>query len=443
LTTRHVRRLPPAAALLAAVIAACTSPQRGPAWDRWGISRATTNKDAPARLAAAYDLLYAQEFGRAESAYAALAADFPQSSEAHLGYAMALRYTGKSGPALDECRKALELDPDAVGALNCYADLTAPLRSQPDDKRSTEERFADAEAHYDRALQSSHPAAAHVRTGLWALYIGAGRLGKARSELEELGRAGYYPPPLADHARNLLITLEPDAVLFTNGDNDTYPLLVLQEYEGLRRDVRVVNLSLLNVTAFEKLARDSLGVPISLDDAALDALKPVQRADGSVELPADRLMADIIDSAAKRGVPVYFATTVYGERVQPWRDRLVLEGVVWRVAPARTADTVNAARIEENFAKYRLDSIGQQPDWPANLSPLTRSVRFLAVNYASACAAVARGYSAAGNNARTLEWCRRMADFCRRTGEARYVDMAREIWLELMPGNAEARDLRG
>ena len=67
----------------------------------------------------------------------------------------------------------------------------------------------------------------------------------AAQNWDDHDRSGRYTA--RDIARNYMNSCDEDAILFTVGDNDTFPLWYVQDVEGVREDVRIVNMMLFNM----------------------------------------------------------------------------------------------------------------------------------------------------------------------------------------------------
>jgi hypothetical protein len=167
-----------------------------------------------------------------------------------------------------------------------------------------------------------------------------------------------------DYAANALGSLPPNAIYFTVGDNDTFPVLYVQAVEGVRPDVRIVNLSLANASWYvDRIAHTDPSFPLSRSadgrrlttissdttvvipirstalrlglsaDSSIPATVTVRPRPmyGSQAVPADTVLLDIVRTNAWRD-PITFAITV-GDRTAWLEPFARLEGLHWRIVP--------------------------------------------------------------------------------------------------------------
>lgn len=280
-------------------------------------------------------MLTTDEYSRLASEWEAYAKAHPTDARALVEWGNALRYSGKYDEAGEMYTRAFRTDSTNAAALTAIA--SRMLIYQEGDWRLAHDRLLRA--------AKSDPTYPGTYYSLWITSLRMGDASLAKDCMKRLVDLGDMPRPLLDFGANLLASAPAGAVIFTNGDNDTYPPNAVQELTGFRTDVSIVNLSLLNLPWYVRNARDA-GLPIPLDDSAIDALKGTPEQTVSA-----RVVKAIFEDLGKKGWPrpLFYAVTVPEQnKAAPSTHEII--GLLERIGPAR-----EGAQVSKECCSYDLD----------------------------------------------------------------------------------------
>jgi tetratricopeptide (TPR) repeat protein len=221
----------------------------------------------------------------------------PENPEAHVWLAETQRRLGNMEEAVKSARRALELDPCNSFAHTVLGDAYNVLYS------SWEQANPDsAWRHLLKAVECDS-ADGNAWFSIWPQTIRRGNDKVEKRSFHALMNTGFLTPSILAYNRWVLRDLPPHAILLTNGDMDTYPALALQEVEGLRDDVVIVNKSLLNTTWYAKHIRDRYGVQLPFSDQELETLRAFYTEDTRLVLVSDQILRGWMGMRAEGALP--------------------------------------------------------------------------------------------------------------------------------------------
>lgn len=275
----------------------------------------------------------------------------PGNPDAHAWYAECLRRQGDFNRAYDEARAALAVDPDHGFAHTVLGDLYSPRLS------SWERVDADsAWSHFLEAVEAD-PDDGNAWSSVWIHSMRRGDADTEHRAAAAMIQSGFLTPSLLAYNRWQLEHLPPNAILITNGDMDTYPSVALQETEGLREDVAVINISLLNLPWYVRNRSRKYGIPLPYTDYELDRLAPYRNIDGGIVTESHRIVAGWLEMQRRGELDRPLCAALTLSRFDFTKDsvgRRTFCGAYYEYMPRSTPEIADIGRVERSLSAIRV-----------------------------------------------------------------------------------------
>ncbi len=175
---------------------------------------------------------------------------------------------------------------------------------------------------------------------------------------------------------NMLKSVPEDAILITNGDNDTYPAWYLQE-KGVRNDVLIVNRNLLNLKEYVQFMQKN-GLPLEITQEELDKVKHSYNKETREAISiSDQLIKLLLKQ--NKGV-VVFSTTVY--EPERYGYPLMLSGVVYEIGEGNieiNEKYIDVTKTTELFHKV----FSYEKFFSVPFDSLTEDIQYIYSNHAA------------------------------------------------------------
>jgi tetratricopeptide (TPR) repeat protein len=215
--------------------------------------------------------------------------------------------------------------------------------------------------------------------GAWSsLWIQAMKRGEREVEKRaavQMIDSGFLSKPILAYNRWQLEHLPENAILLTNGDMDTYPSIALQEKEGLRPDVAVVNLSLLNLPWYAELLAERHGVRLPFNQDDLESKRAYKNEDGEIVTVSHQIVAGwlAMNAEGSLGRPLCVAVTVDKCHLDSEADaRFVLCGPYFEIKGEPTGVKNDMSRMAQSVEDLDLTAFEGSFTTPVDRSPVRR-----------------------------------------------------------------------